>query len=134
MGMKSSRSMSSPQTRSGKAERPQLDEFIDLHTLRQPVAVDLDGVIGEGTRWRIVVDRLVDLVECTIDVAVDAHPVEQLMRMCIADGTCMLEDDELPRDHLAARGRAVVLEHVGKALEQDLQILFREACPFRQLG
>ena len=59
--------------------------------------------------------------------AVDLYGFEQLVRRRVAELVLVLEYDQAARRHLAARGRAVVLEHAAEGLPEQLQIVLREA-------
>src|SRR3989338_4204537 len=55
-------------------------------------------------------------------VLLDLHQIEQRMRLSIAQLAFVLEDVEASRRHLAPRGGAIMLEHIGQRFPQQLEI------------
>src|SRR5690606_11358156 len=100
----------------------------DLDAFGKTAAVDLDSVVAEGARRRVVVDVAVDFAEGAVDVAADPDAVEQGMRRRIAHGVRMLEDDQLARGHLPARGGTIVFEHAAQCFEQQRKVRVGKAC------
>jgi len=55
------------------------------------------------------------------------YPLEQLVRRGVAERRIVAEHHELAGRHLAPGGGAIVVEHIGQCLEQELQIILGKA-------
>src|SRR3954465_62070 len=56
------------------------------------------------------------------------------MGMGVAKGRIMTEHDQLARRHLTPRSRTIMLEHVGKRLQHQIEILLGEAGSLGRVG
>src|SRR3546814_9109051 len=75
----------------------------------------------------LVIGVAADLVRGALIHALRFHAVEQRLGLGITKRAFVAEQDELAACHLAARGRAVVVEHIAERLPQQVQIIFGKA-------
>src|ERR1019366_8134815 len=115
--------------------RPASEPFLNRHAIGQVVAIDRHALIGEAPRrWKIVEPLVAERIDLAIMRAFHHYPLEQFMRRRFAQGAGMLEGDELARCYFAARGGAIVLEHVFQGVPKKREIVGRKPRALGELG
>src|SRR5690554_1584068 len=99
----------------------------DLDTGRQTIAVDRDLIVLPFAGGRPVVGGgAADFLGRTLMQPPSLDPIEQRLRLRVAERAFVAEQDQLAGGHLAARGGAVMVEHVAERLPQQFEIVLGE--------